>query len=135
MLYHPIYIGKNFLGRRKSATIKSGIYHVLLVGVFDWIKASIMARFDGEHNGGGASRSLAAVGGVQGFFSEYSLFLIVLFAAIIVVFLSIILALAVYICKAGSASASLVLPQHVFCFIAFSQEIQSSSNSISWLMK
>ena len=65
---------------------------------------SIIRRFDGEPHGGGASRSLAAVGGVQGFFSEYSLFLIVLFAAITVVFISIILALAVYICKAGIAN-------------------------------
>ena len=39
------------------------------------------------------------MGGVQGFFSEYSLFLIVLFAAVVFVFLSIILALGVYICK------------------------------------
>ena len=36
---------------------------------------------------------------MQGFFSEYSLFLIVLFAAVVFVFLSIILALGVYICK------------------------------------
>ena len=63
-------------------------------------KQFIICRFDGEPHGGGASRSLAAVGGVQGFFSEYSLFLIVLFAAIVVVFVSIILALGVYICKA-----------------------------------
>ena len=67
---------------------------------------SIIRRFDGEPHGGGASRSLAAVGGVQGFFSEYSLFLIVLFAAITVVFISIILALAVYICKAGFANGN-----------------------------
>ena len=67
-------------------------------------KQFIICRFDGEPHGGGASRSLAAVGGVQGFFSEYSLFLIVLFAAITVVFISIIMALAVYICKAGIAN-------------------------------
>ena len=60
----------------------------------------LLCRFGGDPPGGdGASRSLTAVGGVQGFFSEYSLFLIVLFAAIIVVFVSIILALGVYICK------------------------------------
>ena len=87
---------QKLLGRRRSA--------------FDWIEAFIMGRFDGEHHGGGSSRSLAAVGGVQGFFSEYSLFLIVLFAAVIVVFLSIILALAVYICKAGPTRDSLLLP-------------------------
>ena len=59
-----------------------------------------ISRFGGDFSSGdGASRSLAAVGGVQGFFSEYSLFLIVLFAAVVFVFLSIILALGVYICK------------------------------------
>ena len=67
---------------------------------------SILRRFDGEPHGGGASRSLAAVGGVQGFFSEYSIFLIVIFAAVVVVFVSIILALGVYICKAGFANGS-----------------------------